>query len=78
MTYLDKLLALRKDQGEDRREPAGDLLKSEPAIPVKNSPNFRSGIALSAVRLRMKPTSSKVTDTYGTAPVSRAVEATHP
>ena len=40
MTYLDKLLALRKDQGEDRQEPAGDLLKSEPAIPVKNSPKF--------------------------------------
>jgi hypothetical protein len=31
---------LRKDQGEDRREPAGDLLKPEPAIPVKNSPKF--------------------------------------
>jgi hypothetical protein len=36
MTYLDKLLALRKDQGEDGREPAGD----EPAIRVKNSPKF--------------------------------------
>jgi hypothetical protein len=34
---------LRKDQGEDRREPAGDLLKSEPAIPVKNSPKFPEG-----------------------------------
>ena len=31
---------LRKDQGEDRQEPAGDLLKSEPAIPVKNFPKF--------------------------------------
>ena len=40
MTYLDKLLALRKDQGEDRQEPADDLLtRPKPAIPVK-SPKF--------------------------------------
>jgi hypothetical protein len=63
------LLFGRPKKERDKKRIAGKSLRRLLTRRSCPGPNSQNGIALSAVRLaKVKPTSSKAMDTYGTAP----------